>query len=92
MSIVSRDRLWGFVATASAVAAAMAVRAALKRGWRAVADEDPPQNPASKDTGWGEALLWTALSGAAAGVARMLAQRASTQGWRRATGDDPPGV
>lgn len=86
------ERLWSLVATASAVLAAMAVRTALSKGWRTVTDDEPPENPASSDTGWREALAWTALTGAAVGITRLLAERGSTAGWKAVTGEKPPGV
>ena len=80
------------LATGSAVIAAAAVRNALRAGWRAVADDDPPLNPASLETDWDEALAWTVMTGVAAGLARLVARRGAAHLWRSVKGFPPLGM
>ena len=48
----------------------------MSRGYVHVRHEDPPQNPASRDVGWADAIVWTLLVGAVGGLARLLVNRA----------------
>lgn len=59
----------------AATGAAFAVRSVLRAGWRATTDDDPPLNPASLDTAWGEAITWTLAAGITASLARLLVRR-----------------
>lgn len=83
---------WKLAASGAAVVAGIAVRNLLMSVWKAVAKNDPPNNPADPATGWGEALAWTAVTGLAVGVARMVASRGAAAGWQKATGKLPPGL
>src|SRR6056297_1337611 len=56
------------VALIAAMGAGAVAQALLKKSWRAVANEEPPKNPAAHDVAWREALLWGALSGAVVGM------------------------
>ena len=89
--IIGRKRMWNLVATGSAIAAGVAMRRTLFAGWKVVAREEPPINPADRATPWRQAILWTALTGAAVGVTRMLARRGAAAGWRRWVGPKPAG-
>ncbi|HVM15168.1 MAG TPA: DUF4235 domain-containing protein [Egibacteraceae bacterium] len=83
---------WKVAGLGSAVLAGIAMRSALKTGWEKVRHEQPPMNPATPGTSWGEAVAWTMALGAGVGVARMLASRAAAAGWQKATGTMPPGL
>jgi len=83
---------WKVVGAVSGMAAAKSARKALVAGWRKTVGDDPPTNPASPATTWGEALAWAAASGIAIGVARLIAQRGAAATWRKATGSYPPGL
>lgn len=83
---------WKVVGAAAAFAAAAATRSLLESGWRRARRADPPANPESPSTGWGEALTWAALTGMAVGIARMVAARSAAASWQRATGELPPGL
>ena len=82
-------RAWPLVSAASAAAAALVTRWALRRGWSAAFDEEPPQNPAARDASGRAALLRAAVSGLAAGV-NIAARRLAAGAWVTATGDEPP--
>lgn len=84
--------LWKVAAAGAALAAGVAVRKALTAGWRAARKTDPPTNPASRSTGWADALAWTAATSVAVAVAKLVAERGAAAGWERATGTPPPGV
>jgi hypothetical protein len=86
------DRAWGLVAMGAAALAGLATRKALDAGWQLVQDEEPPENPASRRVGWGQAVLWTVATSAAIGVAQLVARRGAAAGWRKVRGRDPEGM
>lgn len=88
----AKEVMWKAVGMSAGVAAAALTRNALISMWRRSGRSDPPANPASPGTEWGEALAWAALTGLAIGVARLLAARGAAAGWQRATGELPPGL
>ncbi|MGH3342881.1 MAG: DUF4235 domain-containing protein [Carbonactinosporaceae bacterium] len=83
---------WKVLATGSTVLAAFAARKVITTAWKATTGHEPPANPESRETTWGEALAWAMASGAVVGVARMLAARKAADYWERATGELPPGL
>ena len=83
---------WRALGLVAAVLAASVTRKALDSAYKSVRGSDPPANPASPETTWGEAVMWAALTGVAIAVARMVAARGAAAGWRRATGSLPPGL
>lgn len=87
------DRLlWLGLGLGSAYVASFAVRNLIRAGWRAVKDDDPPLNPASLDTDWGEAVIWTVVTGVTAGLTRLAARRGAAATWRNVKGVHPPGM
>jgi len=92
MGFTMEKTAWKLAATGAAVLAGVVVRKLLTAGWRKAKKLDPPTNPASPSTTWGEALAWTAASGVAVAVARMLATRGAAAGWNKAMGKLPPGL
>lgn len=89
----SRDEVyWSILAAGSAAAAAFATNYVLQQGWRRVYHEDPPLNPASPSTSWGNAMVWTAAAGLAVGLAQLATRRVAASGWRQVTGSLPPGL
>ncbi len=85
-----KRKMWLLVADGAAIAAGMATRSAIKKGWRQLKKCDPPENPDSKDVTWVDALVWTALTGAAVGVSRMLITRYASLSLDRFTELEPP--
>lgn len=83
-------RMFSAVSTIAAIAAGVAARKAVRALWTKKFHEEPPQNPASRDTAWQEALLWSVATGAVIGVTRMLARRGTAAGWERVTGHRAP--
>jgi hypothetical protein len=83
---------WKVAATASSLLAARLTAKAVTGGWKHVKRSDPPANPASPTTGWGEAVGWAAASGVAIALARLAARRGAAGAWRKATGHLPPGL
>src|SRR5947209_17795447 len=81
---------WEGVALAWGTLAAAVVRRAAVMAWRTTKHEDPPENPASGDVSWPDALIWTIAVAIGAAVARVVAQRGAAAAWERATGDPPP--
>lgn len=83
---------WRLLGGLSAVAAGMAARRLMVRGWRASTGHNPPANPAAPGTRWQEAVPYALASGALMGLARMLATRKAAGYYRRSTGHLPPGM
>lgn len=83
---------WKIVGITSGLLAAMTSKKLLDKAWSATKGGEPPRNPASPGTSWGEALSWACASGVAVAVARLLAARGAAQAWRKTTGSLPPGL
>lgn len=88
--LLTRENLWTAMATGAAIAAGYGANLALKQAWKSYKKEDPPENPASADVTWGDALAWTAATGLAMSVAKVLARRGAAAGWLKLTGKYPP--
>ena len=88
-----RDRIvWGTLGLGTAALTAMLARQAMQGGWRALRTDEPPDNPISRDTTWGDALLWTVAMAIGAGVTRLVVERLAAQVWHHQTGRKPPGL
>ena len=83
---------WRVLGGVSAVLAGIAARKALTIGWQKTTGHNPPANPATPGTSWGEAIAFAVVSGAAMGLARMLATRKAAGYYHRSTGHLPPGM
>lgn len=83
---------WKVMGLGSAILAGVAARKVLTTAWRKGTGEDPPANPESPDTTWGQAIAWALASGAAIGLARMLATRKAADYYRKSSGHLPPGL
>jgi hypothetical protein len=90
MKIDAERVAWTAVATGAAWVAGWAIEKALRRGWRSVTGERPPEHPESPRTEWRDALVWTAATSLTLGVGRLLSQRLAAAGWSRVSGDTPP--
>ena len=84
------QRAWTVVAAASGAAAALASHQLLRRGWTALRNEPPPDNPESPDVSWRDALLWAGATGLVVAVGRVIARRGAAVGWKKVTGRKPP--
>ncbi|MEH0157037.1 DUF4235 domain-containing protein [Limibacter armeniacum] len=84
------ERIWQTFATGVAVGAAWLIKKGLTEGWKAYTKTDPPQNPASPNTKWSEAIMWTIATGITGGMGMLIAQRGAAAGWEFFTGKKPP--
>lgn len=73
-----RDETDWRLTTAASILAGIGTRTLLKKAWRGWKGEDPPTNPASSSTGWGEAIAWTVAVSVAVGTAKLMARRGTT--------------
>lgn len=87
-----QDLQWKIVGGIGAVAAAFLARQAITGAWRTATGKEPPANPESPETTWGEAVTWAVLSGAAIGIARLAVTRQAATLWRKRKGNLPPGL
>jgi len=83
---------WQALGGVTGIAAAFAVRKAVRGIWTATTGKEPPANPAAPGTSWTEALTWALVSGALIAVGRMVAQRGAAEAWRSRVGSYPPGL
>ena len=67
--------------------AATVARKVVERVWLKTTGKAPPDEPASPEVQWKEAVGWSALSGTAVGVARLLATRRAAGAWDRVSDD-----
>ena len=64
----------------------------LDKVWRKTKRTEPPADPASPGTPWGEALTWAAASGVAVGVGRLVATKGVATAKLKLTGEAPEGM
>ncbi len=64
----------------------------LDKVWRKTKRTEPPADPASPGTPWGEALTWAAASGVAVGVGRLVATKGVATAKFKLTGEIPEGM
>jgi hypothetical protein len=88
--ILGDQQRWALVAAGSAALVGLVSRQLLRRGWSAWRKAPPPDNPASPDVRWRDALLWAATTGFVVGVGRVVARRGAAAGWKKLTGRMPP--
>jgi hypothetical protein len=81
---------WRLLAGAASAAAAPLAERAVVAAWRAITDEDPPEDPAGPDVDWGRALAWTAASAVVVALIQVAARRGAAIAWQRYTGERPP--
>lgn len=81
---------WLLFVGAAAALTSFAVRQSLNQAWRAVYDDDPPQDPSAWDVSWKDAIAWTLATSVVAGMGRLLARRGAAAGWERVMGERPP--
>ena len=66
--------------------------ALISRVWRKTKHNEPPADPSSPGTPWGEALAWAIASGVAVGVGRLVATRGTATAVAKVTGRVPEGM
>ena len=83
---------WKFMTMVFAIPISRFVTTVIEKAWVKLRPNDPPRDPASPGTGWGDALAWAALSGVGIAVGRLVATRSAATAWRGLTGSEPPGA
>ena len=84
--------VWKLTSVLAGLVGTQIGRRGLTSVWRAVKHDDPPLNPLSKETTWGEAIAFALISGAVYGLMRMLTQRMAAGVWTSQLGAPPPGL
>jgi hypothetical protein len=80
---------WFLVAAGSALLAGMIAQRGLESGWRAIYDDDPPEDPWKADS-WMSALGWAALSATVVAAVQLSARHGAQLGWKKVMGHAPP--
>lgn len=88
----STEMRWKVASLLAGVLAAKVAKSAMHGTWKKIVGGEPPSNPKSPETSWGDAVVWAALSGAAVGITRTLSQQSAAGVWKRVTGALPPGL
>lgn len=86
----AEQKAFNAMSAVAAVVAGLAARKMVKAAWQKKYHEEPPENPANRDTAWREALMWSAATGAVIGITRMVARRSTATAWERVTGHEAP--
>jgi hypothetical protein len=87
---LSRKAMWMIVGGGAAMVAGRLVERGLDTGYRAVKDDDPPEQPWKRGQSWPAALGWVALSAGAAAAAQLAAKRGAQLGMQKVTGKRIP--
>jgi hypothetical protein len=85
-----QSRFVGVAATLAALAAAALMRKTLHKAWESATGKQPPVNPESRETTWGQAMAWALVSGALLELARLVARRGAISTMSKTT--DKPGL
>jgi hypothetical protein len=88
--VIQKKVMWLAVASGATTLAGLALNKGLDRAWRLATDEDPPEDPGSRDVEWRQAILWTVATSVVIGLGRLLARRGAAVGWEMMMGEDPP--
>ena len=83
---------WKAGTAAAAIVSGLLVRKVIEFIWKKAGRGDAPDNPASPNTSWTDAIIWTFATAAGMAVARVVAERGAAAGWEKATGHLPPGL
>lgn len=73
----------------STIAVTVATRSLLKKGWKSITKNDPPDDPSKPSVLWKEALLWGAATGLSLGITRVATRRLADQSWKKFKGPKP---
>jgi Protein of unknown function (DUF4235) len=85
-----KKAMWLAVVSGASALSMVAVRQGLNQAWRLATEEEPPEDPASEDVDWRDAIAWTLATSVIIGLGRLFALRGAAAGWRRFTGEAPP--
>jgi hypothetical protein len=83
---------WKLMTMIFAIPISKIVTRLIEKAWVKARPNDPPRDPASPGTGWGDALAWATLSGLGIALGRLVATRTAASAWRGLTGSEPPGA
>lgn len=84
----SRKLKWLALSGGAAMVASLVTKNVLAKGWNTATGEDPPLNPESRKTTWGEAITWTVAVSVAAGLAQLVARRGLAEALDESVPDD----
>ncbi|MFN2636570.1 MAG: DUF4235 domain-containing protein [Gemmatimonadaceae bacterium] len=87
---ISRKATWLLVGAGAAMVAGRLVERGLDSGYRAIRDNDPPEQPWKRGQSWPAALAWAAISAGAVAAAQLAARRGAHLGLQQLTGKRPP--
>jgi hypothetical protein len=88
--VLSRRASWLLVSAGAALVAGRLAESGLERGYRAMKNDDPPEEPWKRGQSWPAALGWVAISAATAAAAQLAAKRGALVGLQKITGKRPP--
>jgi uncharacterized BrkB/YihY/UPF0761 family membrane protein len=86
----AKKAMWAAMVTGAGTLGMAAVRTGLNQAWRFAKEQDPPDDPASLDVTWRDAIAWTLATSIVIGLGRLFALRGAAAGWTHLTGEAPP--
>ncbi|SDQ88472.1 DUF4235 domain-containing protein [Quadrisphaera sp. DSM 44207] len=81
--------VWSVMSLGSKVVGRSVTNTAASRVWKAATRRNPPMNPMSPATSWGEATAWSMVTGAISGFVVMLLTRQAAKFYRTSAGHLP---
>lgn len=89
MLTISRTKQYQAFNKLSTIAMAVVTRNLLKKGWKSITKNDPPENPSDPSIPWKEALIWGAATGLSVGITKVLTRRLADISWEKYKGPKP---
>lgn len=87
--MLSDKTKWALVSSAAAMMSGSIAQQALRRGYKAYMEEEPPYNPASPRVTWPKAIIWALAAGALVSLIQMMSEAGAAKAWRARRGRYP---
>lgn len=86
---ISRNKQYQAFNKLSTIAMAVVTRNLIKKGWKSITKNDPPENPSDPSVPWREALIWGAATGLSVGISKVAMRRFADFSWKKFKGPKP---
>lgn len=84
--------VWNVLSLVSKIGGRTVTNKVATTAWKKTTGTNPPLNPMSPTTSWGEATAWALVSGALSGFVVMVATRQAAKWYRTSAGHLPKGL
>ena len=86
---ISRDTQYKALDKLTTIGVAIGTHTLLKEGWKAIAKDNPPENPNDPGVVWRDAFIWGAAVGIGVGLSKVLMKIVLDKTWRKYKGPKP---